>query len=82
MCTAKNARKLDALQRNPAVALTIDTEVHPPQVLLLRGRAELDPRDSRRTRPTSGEVAEDWRQGSSPVTSTGQAGRRSSSSAS
>ena len=42
MCTAKNARKLPALRRNPAVALTIDTEVHPPKVLLLRGRAELD----------------------------------------
>jgi hypothetical protein len=24
------------------VALTIDTEVHPPKILLLRGRAELD----------------------------------------
>jgi hypothetical protein len=42
MCTSKNARKLEALQRNPAVALTIDTEVHPPDVLLLRGKAELD----------------------------------------
>ncbi|HEX2405365.1 MAG TPA: pyridoxamine 5'-phosphate oxidase family protein [Acidimicrobiia bacterium] len=42
MCTSKNARKLKALQRNPAVALTIDTEVHPPDVLLLRGNAELD----------------------------------------
>ena len=37
MCTTKNARKLKTLQRNPAVALTIDTEVHPPDVLLLRG---------------------------------------------
>jgi hypothetical protein len=27
---------------NPAVALTIDTEVHPPKILLIRGRAELD----------------------------------------
>jgi hypothetical protein len=42
MCTAKNARKLPALRRNPAVALTIDTEVHPPKVLLIRGRAQLD----------------------------------------
>ncbi|ALG09526.1 pyridoxamine 5'-phosphate oxidase family protein [Kibdelosporangium phytohabitans] len=42
MCTAKNARKLPALRRNPAVALTIDTESHPPKVLLLRGNAELD----------------------------------------
>jgi hypothetical protein len=42
MCTATNARKLLALRRNPAVALTIDTESHPPKVLLIRGRAELD----------------------------------------
>ena len=42
MCTAKNAPKLHALRRNPAVALTIDTEVHPPKILLIRGRAELD----------------------------------------
>jgi hypothetical protein len=42
MCTAKNAAKVPALRRNPAVALTIDTEVHPPKILLLRGRAELD----------------------------------------
>ena len=42
MCTAKNARKLPALRRNPAVALTIDTESHPPKVLLIRGTAELD----------------------------------------
>ncbi|MEV6306564.1 pyridoxamine 5'-phosphate oxidase family protein [Actinoplanes sp. NPDC051861] len=45
MCTATNARKLPALRRNPAVALTIDTESHPPRVLLLRGQAELDPVD-------------------------------------
>ncbi|MFI9757907.1 pyridoxamine 5'-phosphate oxidase family protein [Streptomyces sp. NPDC051963] len=42
MCTPKNAPKLTALRRNPAVALTMDTEVHPPRILLLRGRAELD----------------------------------------
>jgi hypothetical protein len=42
MCTAKNAPKLAALRHNPAVALTIDTEVHPPRILLIRGRAELD----------------------------------------
>ena len=42
MCTAKNAPKLPALRKNPAVALTIDTEVHPPRILLIRGRAELD----------------------------------------
>jgi hypothetical protein len=42
MCTARNAAKLNALKANPMVALTIDTEVHPPLILLLRGRAELD----------------------------------------
>jgi hypothetical protein len=42
MCTAKNAAKLHALRVNPMVALTIDTEVHPPKTLLVRGRAELD----------------------------------------
>jgi hypothetical protein len=42
MCTSKNAPKLPALRGNPAVALTIDTEVHPPTILLIRGRVELD----------------------------------------
>ena len=42
MCTAKNAAKVSALRRNPAVALTIETEDHPPHILLIRGRAELD----------------------------------------
>ncbi|KAB8184742.1 pyridoxamine 5-phosphate oxidase [Nonomuraea phyllanthi] len=42
MCTPKNAPKLRALRANPMVALTIDTEVHPPKILLIRGRAELD----------------------------------------
>jgi hypothetical protein len=42
LCTSKNAPKLASLRRNPMVALTIDTEVHPPKILLIRGRAELD----------------------------------------
>jgi hypothetical protein len=42
MCTPTNAPKLVSLRRNPAVALTIDTEVHPPTILLLRGDAVLD----------------------------------------
>src|SRR3954447_22023697 len=42
MCTSTNAPKLVALRQNPAVALTIDTEVHPPLILLLRGEAVLD----------------------------------------
>ena len=41
VCTTKNAPKLPS-RHNPAVALTIDTEVHPPKILLIRGRAELD----------------------------------------
>ncbi|MGQ4267747.1 pyridoxamine 5'-phosphate oxidase family protein [Nocardiopsis changdeensis] len=42
LCTTKNAPKLRSLRVNPMVALAIDTEVHPPRILLLRGRAELD----------------------------------------
>ncbi|QRP48484.1 pyridoxamine 5'-phosphate oxidase family protein [Amycolatopsis sp. FDAARGOS 1241] len=42
MCTSKNAPKLPSLRANPMVALTIDTEIHPPKILLIRGRAELD----------------------------------------
>lgn len=42
MCTTPNAPKVASLAANPAVALTIDTEVHPPRILLVRGRAELD----------------------------------------
>ncbi|WP_378031129.1 pyridoxamine 5'-phosphate oxidase family protein [Actinoplanes sp. GCM10030250] len=42
LCTSTNAPKLHALRVNPMVALTIDTEVHPPKILLIRGRAELD----------------------------------------
>jgi hypothetical protein len=42
LCTTPNAVKVPALRQNPAVALTIDTEVHPPRILLIRGRAELD----------------------------------------
>ncbi len=45
MSTPPNAQKLAALRVNPAVALTIDTEVHPPKILLIRGQAELDPVD-------------------------------------
>ena len=45
LCTTKNAPKLAALRHNPAVALTIDTESHPPKILLIRGTAELHPTD-------------------------------------
>jgi hypothetical protein len=40
--TPTNAPKLASLRTNPAVALTIDTEDHPPKILLIRGQAELD----------------------------------------
>ena len=42
MCTTTNAPKLASLRQHPAVAITIDTEVHPPKILLLRGEAVLD----------------------------------------
>ena len=42
VCTPKNAPKLPSLRHNPEVALTIDTEVYPPKILLIRGHAELD----------------------------------------
>ncbi|WP_306370606.1 pyridoxamine 5'-phosphate oxidase family protein [Nocardiopsis sp. CC223A] len=42
LCTTRNAPKLRSLRVNPMVALTIDTESHPPRILLVRGRAELD----------------------------------------
>ena len=42
MCTTTNAAKVKALQVNPDVALTIDTDEFPPNVLLLRGKAELE----------------------------------------
>ncbi|MGP3910223.1 pyridoxamine 5'-phosphate oxidase family protein [Nonomuraea sp. 10N515B] len=35
------ARRLHALRANPDVAITIDTEPQPPQVLLLRGRVSI-----------------------------------------
>ena len=38
MCTSKNAPKLGAAMQNPAVALTIDTEVHRPRSCTSAGR--------------------------------------------
>jgi Pyridoxamine 5'-phosphate oxidase len=37
MCTAMEAPKVRALRRDPRVALTIDTDSQPPNVLLVRG---------------------------------------------
>jgi hypothetical protein len=42
MCTAVNATKVRALQTNPNVAFTVDTEGTPPRILLVRGTAEVD----------------------------------------
>jgi hypothetical protein len=35
------ARKLPALRARPDVAITIDTTSHPPEILLIRGKAEI-----------------------------------------
>jgi len=40
--TAPNAPKVRALTRNAKVALTIDTDTQPPQVLLVRGTARVE----------------------------------------
>ncbi|HEV2529690.1 MAG TPA: SRPBCC domain-containing protein [Thermomicrobiales bacterium] len=42
MCTATNAAKIRALQANPSVAITIDTNDFPPKVLMIRGNAEVE----------------------------------------
>lgn len=39
------ARRIDHVRRNPAVALSIDTEDQPPTVLQIRGRAQVDEAD-------------------------------------
>ena len=38
--TVPKAAKVEALRKNPRVALTIDTESFPPKVLLIRGTTE------------------------------------------
>ncbi|HEY8736949.1 MAG TPA: pyridoxamine 5'-phosphate oxidase family protein [Candidatus Dormibacteraeota bacterium] len=42
VCTASNAPKVRALQTNPKVALTVDTDTQPPHVLLVRGTASVE----------------------------------------
>jgi hypothetical protein len=42
MATSEGAPKITALQKNPAVALTIDTDTQPPLVLLVRGTVEIE----------------------------------------
>jgi hypothetical protein len=69
--TVPTAAKVRALQRNPRVAITIDTqEQWPPRVLLIRGAARVEPVEgvpdeyieaSRKVTPA--EVFEDWETG-------------------
>lgn len=40
--SATTSAKVEALRRNPRVAITIDTEDLPPRVLLIRGAAEVE----------------------------------------
>jgi hypothetical protein len=42
VCTPPLAAKVKALQTNPQVALTIDTNTFPPHVLLVRGTASVE----------------------------------------
>jgi hypothetical protein len=42
VCTPPHAAKVRALQDNPTVALTIDTNTFPPHVLLVRGTARVE----------------------------------------
>jgi hypothetical protein len=42
VCTTPNAPKVRALQKDPRVAFTIDTDSMPPHVLLVRGTASLE----------------------------------------
>ena len=41
VCTPPHAAKVQAIQANPQVALTIDTTTFPPHVLLVRGTASV-----------------------------------------
>lgn len=42
VCTLPNSAKVPALEADPRVAVTIDTEAFPPRVLLVRGSARLE----------------------------------------
>ncbi len=41
-CSPPNATKVRSIQRDPKVAITIDTDDFPPKLLLIRGTAEID----------------------------------------
>lgn len=42
ICTVPKSAKVRALQHNPRVSITIDTETQPPKVLLIRGAATVE----------------------------------------
>jgi len=42
LCTVPHAPKVSALNTDPKVALTVDTNALPPHVLLVRGTAAVD----------------------------------------
>jgi hypothetical protein len=42
VCTVPHAPKVPALQANPKVAFTVDTNAFPPNVLLVRGTASIE----------------------------------------
>jgi hypothetical protein len=56
----KAAARVEALRANPAVAITIDTEGFPPEVLLLRGRASVAEVDQPGTRMARIAVRPTW----------------------
>ena len=52
IATATNSPKMEALKANPKVALTIDTNTFPPNILLVRGTASVEIVDGVATDPT------------------------------
>ena len=56
VCTVPKSAKVAALRRNPRVAVTIDTEGNPPNVLLIRGSATVEPVDGVREEYVSASI--------------------------
>ncbi|HZC27222.1 MAG TPA: pyridoxamine 5'-phosphate oxidase family protein [Actinopolymorphaceae bacterium] len=70
MFTVPKSAKVRALQQNPRVAITVDTEGFPPHVLLIRGKASLTLMDGvpdqyveAARRVVSPEQFDDWESG-------------------
>jgi nitroimidazol reductase NimA-like FMN-containing flavoprotein (pyridoxamine 5'-phosphate oxidase superfamily) len=68
--TPLHSKKVKSLTRNPAVAVTIDTEEAPPSALLVRGRARITEHDdvfddwyAAARRYLGDEAADEWRAG-------------------